>query len=524
MKHGLLERALPLLALTALAPLSRADLLVGTVVDAQGNPVAGVDLDAKNLGSGGNPDVFNDGTAADGTFAMTIPAGTFRITFNPPPPPLSNALLHEVEPVVVSGTTNMGTIVLPAGVALTGRLLGPTLAPVAGVNFDAIDSAGNNVDLLHDNSDAAGYFAMAIPPDTVEVRMDTTPVVGGTLAPEVVHLTPAGDVDLGDFALEPGFVVTAIVRGPGSVPVANVDVDAKDTSTGLTRYTPGDNSNSTGFVDFVVAAGTYDFMFCPPSGQLLAAAEARGVSVTGSTTLGIVNLAAGRIVQGTVRTAGGAPVAGVDIDAHVVGTGADVPLCTDTTNAAGGYSILVPNGTYDLFFDPPYSVPSALGVRANVTVTGTTTVSPNLPDCPFYANAGTGTPGTGGAVPQLAASGGAPRTGNSGYALEVTNGRGGARAVVIHSLPRTPLPFASRPGATSANPTAYSLSTTEQASMLLLSGPRGVAGAGAASIPLALPDDPGLVGATFTARVRVYDPSAVGGRAESDLLVATVLE
>ena len=50
--------------LLTLVPAARSDTIVGQVVDSFGVGVAGVDIDVKNLGGGGDPDPVNDGTDA----------------------------------------------------------------------------------------------------------------------------------------------------------------------------------------------------------------------------------------------------------------------------------------------------------------------------------------------------------------------------------------------------------------------------------------------------------------------------
>ena len=68
------------LALSLLAANVRADFITGRVVDVNGNGVGGVDIDVKNLGSGGDPTLFNDGTDPNGFFTTTIPAGEYDWT------------------------------------------------------------------------------------------------------------------------------------------------------------------------------------------------------------------------------------------------------------------------------------------------------------------------------------------------------------------------------------------------------------------------------------------------------------
>ena len=55
---------------------------------------------------------------------------------------------------------------------------------------------------------------------------------------------------------DPGFLMTALVRGPGGAALENVDTDVLDSLTGAQLYTPGDNTDEFGLVDVVVPAGT----------------------------------------------------------------------------------------------------------------------------------------------------------------------------------------------------------------------------------------------------------------------------
>ena len=118
------QLTVPLLLTTLglLAPSASADLLVGRLVTSTGTPVAFGDLDFRFPGgSGGNPATVNDGANALGQFAVTIPAGSYDVTFNPP---LGTNLLGVFRAsVAIAGTTNVGDIVLPEGVTLSGTVV-----------------------------------------------------------------------------------------------------------------------------------------------------------------------------------------------------------------------------------------------------------------------------------------------------------------------------------------------------------------------------------------------------------------
>lgn len=509
------------LLLAAAAPVAAADFITGTLLDANGQPVAGANINAKNLGSGGDPNLQNDGTDANGFFLTTIPAGTYRITFIPPAPPAALGMPLDVEPVVVLGTTDMGTIVLPPARALTGRALGPGGVPVAGINLDVIEKAtGDNLDLTGDTTDALGNFSLAVPVGDIEVRFDTTPVAGQVLAPEHVSIAASQSSDLGDVPFEQGYLVTAIVRDPSGFPVVGADADAYDVVTGEKRYTPGDNTNGSGFVDFVVAAGTYDFTFCPMNGEPLACGIVRNFPVNANASLGIVTLPQGFHISGLVTDGIGTPIQNVNLDVKDEATLLDLPLEGDSTNGSGNYDIVVPAGTYTVTFSPPYSLPLAADVQTGVVVAGPTVLNSVLPPCSFFQTSGSGTPGTGGLVPQLTATGGTPRLGNADYTLELSNARGGALALIETSF----APFGGGGTGGSVGPFVQGLRVAGGGRVHagVLSGTPGMAGQGSASVPFPIAGDPALIGLTLHAGAAVRDPQAAGGVALSPNLSALI--
>lgn len=363
-----------------LTPCTRADFLDGRVVNANAVGVPNVNIHVNNLGGGGPPTVLNAGTDANGFFHVTvIPGGTYEIEFQPPQPPVTTDLVATVSPVVINGTADIGTISLPPGVSISGRVVGPNGIGVAGVNLDVVQqSTGANATLIHDNSDALGFFNFASPAGAIELRFDTTPVSGQTLAPRSMDLNLSGDVALGDVALLQGFVVSGLVRGPGSVAVPNCDVDATDVATGLKLYTPGDDSNASGFVDFVVPAGVYNFEFCPPFALHLVTVVLPPVTVIANMSLGIVNLPAGFVLSGHVQSYAGAPVANVDVDLFDSVSGAVVPICSDNTDVNGNYAVNVPAGNFRVVFTP-FGQPLGSDVHLNVAVSGALTLDAVLP-------------------------------------------------------------------------------------------------------------------------------------------------
>lgn len=495
--HTALKALLTSSLIAGLLPGASAEIITGTVVDHLGQPVAGININVDNLGSGGDPDVFNDGTDANGFFNTTVtPGGVFTIIFVPQPPNLTTSFPN----VNVTGTVDMGTVELLLGSSISGRCVTSLGVPVAGVNLDVIDAEGNNLDLVGGTTDAFGNFAVAVPPGAVEVRFDATPVTFQLLASQAFDVDASADVAMGDVVLPNGFHINTIVQGPGGVPVSNADTDTIDAVTGVTLYTPKDNTSALGLASVVVPAGTYEFQICPSFASHLVAKTIAPVVVAADVNLGLTALQAGQVLQGTVNSSGGL-LAGVDIDVRDPNTLVKITTCGDNTNGSGQYAVIVPIGTWNVDFTPPYALPYGSTTQASVAVGGTTTVNATVPDCAFHTAYGTGKAGSGGFVPLLSSSGGAPRLGNPNYKVELSKGLAGATAPLLLSFGQANVPY-------KGGTILVDLSGGFFLFYLPMLGPAGVPGAGGLSIPAAVPNEPLLVGATLYAQFFVLDSGA----------------
>ncbi len=511
----LLRSSLSTLALLlAFASTSQAGVITGRVVDFNGVGVSGVNINADFSSGGGNPTLLNDGTDINGNFTTTItPNGVFDITFLPPAPPLTTHLVKELFNVSVVGTINLGTIVLPRGYALSGHVLNPSGLGVADVNLDVIDASGVSLFLQNDLTNGLGAFNVAVPLGSHTLRFDTSLVVGQVLAPKQIPQTIAGNTDLGNLTLAQGFTLTGTVVRSNLNPVAGVDLNVYESASGTKLYTPGDTTSGTGSFSIVVPAGIFDVRFSPPFAQLLVAKELQNQVVNANTNFGSVILQNGVVLSGTVQAFNGLKYAGVDVDVFLSGSTTQIVLFNDNTTATGTYQVVIPVGTFDVRFTPLYSMPLASQFVNAVVVTANKVVNGTLPTCPFYSNSGAGTAGTGAAIPQLVATGGAPRLGNPDYALALSNGRGGAVAVFAWTPSTRPVgPF---------NGINY-LTTLGGYRVVTLSGASGVAGAGSASVSVPIGSQAVLNGLTLNARAYVLDPAAAGGKAYTPFLDATM--
>jgi len=242
---------------------------------------------------------------------------------------------------------------------ISGRVVDYNGNPIAFADLDFYDAtSGAKVDPTPpdappqtDKTDLAGRYTLLVIAGAYDVRFQ--PPAARTDLATVLLRDVVMDVDrVFDITLPLGYPLSGFVRGPSGEPLANVDLDVTDESTGERVPTPGDQSGGSGAYRVVVPPGTYSVAFDPPSSLRLAAWQETGVVISGATALD-VQLAPGFVVSGVVRDAGGAPVAGADLDVDDVATGRRLWIADDTTAPDGRYAIIVPAGEFEVIVDPP---------------------------------------------------------------------------------------------------------------------------------------------------------------------------
>lgn len=506
-----IHQTLALGASALLAGAVHAGVVTGTVVNSLGQPVFQVNLDASPSSGGGTPTVSNDSTNTLGQFATTItPDGIYDITFNPPPSLAPYPVI--LKDVVVVGTVNLGTIVLPDAVLVSGTVRNHLNQPIAGVNLDVLDPNGDLEPTANDFTDAFGNFQIAVLKGINTLQLDPGSILP-LAAPREIALDVAGNTALGTLQLQQGFLLSATVRRTNGTAVANVDVDVASSASKQKLYTPGDNSNATGLVDVVVPAGTYDVEFCPPFADHLVASVLANRVVSTTTSLGVVTLQPGVVLSGTVQAFNGSKHAGVDVDLFQAATGVEVPLCADNTAANGSYQVIVPTGTFHVKFTPPGCLPLGSHKVSNVVISANKTQNGVLPSASSGTAQGSGTSGTGGLVPTIAGVC-TPRLGNALYGVQVANARGGSVAYLTFTPNVLAATFAGGP---------FGLASHQPLLRIQLGGAAGVAGAGSGTFELPIADDPALLGLTLKARGFVADPAGLGHRAWTPTLHATLV-
>jgi hypothetical protein len=343
------------------SPVAQVDVFLYTE---QGDPIGGIDPGSSDiagfyvLGSGGQ-----------------IPSGTYNVGFEPPS---NTGLIAKMIPgVAVSGSTTLN-VNLEIGIHLTGFVRDINGIGISGIDLNAYyESNGQAITLNNDNTGPGGSYDVLIPAGLL--RIVYRPVQGEPLVPvELRNVNITGDTVI-NIVLQPGFLISGTVTGPGGVPVVGADIDADNSVTGERIYTPGDNTNISGLYQVMVPVGTFDVNVEPIISSHLVPEIVFNIPVSGNT---IVNFAlgAGYILSGTVRNPSANPVAGADTDARIPATGARLYTPSDNTDAAGFYQVIVPPGIYDIDFKPATTAPYLAPIRVrNITMTADRTLDATVP-------------------------------------------------------------------------------------------------------------------------------------------------
>lgn len=369
MNHSSPLRTLFAMALsTALTVPLAAQSLSGRIVDAQSTPIAGITVDP---GHGANVAVSDSA----GLFTITgMQNRSYDVEYRPSQ---GASWCGKLVTTTVSGTTNVGDVVLTPGFTVGGTAVNAANAPIAGGNINVYDANGVKLFTPHDGTVANGAFLVTVPAGTWELHV--VPPTGTLLVTRVFRaLAVAAPVNLGAVTLPTGFAVTGtVVDNASSVPVGSTKIVAHDALTGQPIFLANDTANAFGAFSLILPFGLIDLDFEPPLGNTHTARRLHGAYVLGPTTLGQVRLQNGVFVSGTVGSAGG-PVVGADIDVFDA-DGTKLFLTHDKTLANGAFSVAVPAGaTYTVRIEPPVAA-GLVGHRSAPTVVNAATNLGSIP-------------------------------------------------------------------------------------------------------------------------------------------------
>jgi len=197
----------------------------GTVEDSLGSPVPNVDLDFLISASGLEIPTADDNADFAGNFSVTVVPDTYDIQFKPSFP--TGFAPTVLELISITSPTNLGSVVLPIGVALTGTVTDSGI-PVEGARI-TLAAGGVEVLVFGNESGVNGDYALRQVPGIYDVTV--TPPIGGAGAPVTlfnIDLTTDQALDVDIASTPPPPPVSAL-----SCSIAGSDVTLTWTNSAL---------------------------------------------------------------------------------------------------------------------------------------------------------------------------------------------------------------------------------------------------------------------------------------------------
>jgi hypothetical protein len=351
-------------------------LLSGTVTGPGGQPVFDADIDVEDSFTGLKIYTPNDNTDSNGDYEVRVPAGTFDVSVQAA---VADRLVPEIVYDVPISSNSVVNFALESGNLLSGTIRDPNSNVVANADLD-VTRVSDGVKLFTptDNTDVNGFYQTIIPDGLYDVDFKPA-VVEPYLAPvRRDSVNVLADINL-DVTVPFGILLSGHVwnfRGAG---VLKVNIDAKETPTGLDVPLVGDNTDSAGAYAVVVAPAEYDLEYEPLPSDRLAAQRFGGVQLDINTVVDVV-LDTGYAVYGTIRDSLGAPFPEVAATASSDSSGQPAFTPGNRSDSIGHYEILLAPDIYDLIFtpDPSSGLSDSIQLQ-DVNITGDTQIDINFP-------------------------------------------------------------------------------------------------------------------------------------------------
>lgn len=265
--------------------------VTGRVVGADGPPLASARVVAVDLSTGlpaeGAGDVRSNSL---GIFELRLPPGDHRLDVTPAfGDPYEPRSFHGLQ---VAGIRELPDLPLDRAGIVDGRVIDQRAAAVeaADLDFDETHS-GRRLPTIQDDSDVFGRWQVVLPFETWDVSVDPPPL-SALVAADLQDVIVDSDRTLPDLVLLDGVGLSARVLGPGGAPAEGVNVDVRDSATGLALELYDDKTDAAGRVTVFVPPGTWNVAFRPPALSGWALARRDAVAVSAARDLGDVSLAA----------------------------------------------------------------------------------------------------------------------------------------------------------------------------------------------------------------------------------------
>ena len=330
-------------------PLEKGVTLKGRVTDASGAAVERVGVSAFNPSTGEN---YGGGTGIEGTYAVALPPGTYRVAFYPPE---GRGLTRKEIPDVALSADRQLDVTLERGLVLSGRILTPAGdRGVADVEmFFILKGKGPVAEAL---TSTDGFYRAALPPGTYTIGY-TPPAAKGYL-PALVEGVQIDQNRTLDFKLEEGTALLGRVAGPGNTPVSGAIL----TAVNKKGEKFSSITSSDGLFRMILTPGVYDLEVQPSAGSGLASQKIPSVDTAAGKPLDIRLIPAigPAVAVGTVKVTPSAATLPADGASSVV-------LSVTVTRPDGSPAAADDSTSVALLVDGPAAVkPGTVRVKGGV--------------------------------------------------------------------------------------------------------------------------------------------------------------
>jgi hypothetical protein len=373
-------------AATSISAISDADTngwIEGKVTNAQGSPLAEIDLDLYQLPSGTRTS-HTAATQTNGTFVLgPLAPGNYILRCDPNPlqgyartyyP--TSYFRDSAQPIpVTAGQRTTANFVLRSAGAISGQITeAGGSAGLAGIDVDVFDSAGNQLDVTARSDRSGKYVLGPVPvgsffvladPEVFDLRLEQY-YSAATDLPSATSIAIVAGVTTSNinFALLPAGFISGVVRDSAGAPLDGIDLDAYAADTGE-RVARGAITDESGVYELgPLAPGRYLLRCDPEIAQGFAleyysgkALRARADLITVEASSGTSNInftldPAASISGRVIAADSGLPLAGTGISVFETGSFARMDQSADT-DAQGRFIIgPFPVGTYVLSANP----------------------------------------------------------------------------------------------------------------------------------------------------------------------------
>ncbi len=350
--------------------METAHTLTGLVVDELGAPLPGIDMNIYDT-LGTAIELSNDDTDLNGNFSVLVPEGIWDVVHRQvTAAPTVERVPHAFLELNVVKDLNLGTVVLPPGIHVTGLVTGSAGELIADANLDAEYAVtGTSIYLNNDNSTNSGTFDILLPESMINLEIDP-PTTGPTRESQLLQVNVAGPgpIDVGTIVLPDAVLLSGRCVDSTGSPVPLVDVELFVSSTGDPYPTLHENGDTTGNFSVAIQPDFYDLTLSAAPFSGLAPVLVPQVQALIDINLGDIILNPGVTLSGTV-TATFTPVPGTTVQIQEASTGT-IPLWgTTTTDALGAYSLSFAPGTWNLLFSAPQGSGLPDHTEANLDIT-----------------------------------------------------------------------------------------------------------------------------------------------------------